>query len=341
MQATRASSCSRQGSRTRAGQPLPNPHAGWRTSAHRVTGPTNVRRRPRSISAQRRCRAARSSADRAASTRWSGRVAIAPIMTVGLRRAIPGWDFASVLPFFRQSETWEDGASEFRGDSGPVRVERVKDPHPAIAALIEAGRSFGMPYLDDHNVPEPEGRGAGKSDDSRGQAVQHGRRLPASRDGSEESLRSDGREGAEAHLFRDALHGARVCHARWPSHGERCARSRPLRRGHRHAAPAYAFRRRAEGRAGAARPFRGGRSAGRWAEPAGPRHDLRSMLRGEGAVAARAAQPERKHRAVEKPGRPGPPGHQFRRHAVRLRHAGARAPLPGPRRQTASRCCPA
>ncbi len=70
-----------------------------------------------------------------------------------------GWDFASVLPLFRRCETWEDGASEFRGGDGPVRVERVKNPHPAIQALIDAGRSFGMPYLDDHNVPEPEGVG--------------------------------------------------------------------------------------------------------------------------------------------------------------------------------------
>ncbi|HEX4138932.1 MAG TPA: GMC family oxidoreductase N-terminal domain-containing protein [Candidatus Methylacidiphilales bacterium] len=70
-----------------------------------------------------------------------------------------GWDFASVLPLFRRSETWEDGAGEFRGGDGPIHVERVQNPHLAIGALIEAGRTFGMPYLDDHNTPEPEGVG--------------------------------------------------------------------------------------------------------------------------------------------------------------------------------------
>src|SRR5215467_11919252 len=70
-----------------------------------------------------------------------------------------GWDFQSVLPLFKQAEDWEDGESEFRGAGGPIRVERAKKLHPATAALIDAGRSYGMPYLDDMNVPEPEGVG--------------------------------------------------------------------------------------------------------------------------------------------------------------------------------------
>jgi choline dehydrogenase len=70
-----------------------------------------------------------------------------------------GWDFHSVLPLFKQSEDWEGGASEFRGAGGPIRVERARKLHPVAAALIDAGKSYGMPYLDDVNVPEPEGVG--------------------------------------------------------------------------------------------------------------------------------------------------------------------------------------
>jgi choline dehydrogenase len=70
-----------------------------------------------------------------------------------------GWDFHSVLPLFKQAEDWEDGGSEFRGAGGPIRVERARDLHPVAAAFIDAGRSCGMPYLDDVNVPEPEGVG--------------------------------------------------------------------------------------------------------------------------------------------------------------------------------------
>src|SRR5262249_49413119 len=46
-----------------------------------------------------------------------------------------------------------------RGAGGPIRVERARDLHPVAAAGIEAGTSYGMPYLDDVNVPEPEGVG--------------------------------------------------------------------------------------------------------------------------------------------------------------------------------------
>src|SRR5262245_39075917 len=70
-----------------------------------------------------------------------------------------GWDVHSVLPLFKMSEDWEDGSSAFRGAVGPIRVERARELHPVVAASIDAGRSYGMPYLDDLNVPEPEGVG--------------------------------------------------------------------------------------------------------------------------------------------------------------------------------------
>jgi choline dehydrogenase len=70
-----------------------------------------------------------------------------------------GWDFHSVLPLFKRAEDWEDGGSAFRGAGGPIRVERARNLHPVADAFIEAGTSYGMPYLDDMNVPEPEGVG--------------------------------------------------------------------------------------------------------------------------------------------------------------------------------------
>jgi choline dehydrogenase len=66
-----------------------------------------------------------------------------------------GWNYDSVLPLFKKSEDWEDGANDFRGAGGPMRVERARDLHPVASALIEDGRSFAMPYLDDMNVPSP------------------------------------------------------------------------------------------------------------------------------------------------------------------------------------------
>jgi choline dehydrogenase len=70
-----------------------------------------------------------------------------------------GWDYDSVLPLFKKSEDWEDGANDFRGAGGPLHIERARDLHPVASAFIEAGRSYGMPYLYDINIPSPRGVG--------------------------------------------------------------------------------------------------------------------------------------------------------------------------------------
>ena len=41
-----------------------------------------------------------------------------------------GWSFSDLLPYFRKSETWEHGASEFHGDSGPVHVSTPRHRAP-------------------------------------------------------------------------------------------------------------------------------------------------------------------------------------------------------------------
>ncbi|MEJ1962787.1 MAG: GMC family oxidoreductase N-terminal domain-containing protein [Gammaproteobacteria bacterium] len=70
-----------------------------------------------------------------------------------------GWDFESVLPFFKKAEDWEDGETELRGAGGPIRVERAKNLHGVAAALIDAARCYGIPYIDDMNGPTLEGAG--------------------------------------------------------------------------------------------------------------------------------------------------------------------------------------
>ena len=70
-----------------------------------------------------------------------------------------GWDYESVLPYFRRSEDWQGGVSAYRGAGGPVRLERSGAQHPVASALIESALSYRMPYLDDINTPEPVGAG--------------------------------------------------------------------------------------------------------------------------------------------------------------------------------------
>ena len=75
------------------------------------------------------------------------------------QRGCEGWDFDSVLPYFRKSEDNERGASEFHGAGGPLRVSN--QPHqPALSKiLLDACIQAGIPYNTDFNGAEQEGVG--------------------------------------------------------------------------------------------------------------------------------------------------------------------------------------
>ncbi|MBB5754806.1 GMC family oxidoreductase [Prosthecomicrobium pneumaticum] len=68
-----------------------------------------------------------------------------------------GWDFASLLPYFRRAEDWEGGANAWRGAGGPLRIERPRDPHPIATALLDAAATLGLPVIDDPNGETNEG----------------------------------------------------------------------------------------------------------------------------------------------------------------------------------------
>jgi choline dehydrogenase-like flavoprotein len=68
-----------------------------------------------------------------------------------------GWNFATVLPYFKRAEDWEGGASSWRGVGGPLRIERPHDPHPIARAMLEAAATLGVPLIDDMNGPSNEG----------------------------------------------------------------------------------------------------------------------------------------------------------------------------------------
>ncbi len=70
-----------------------------------------------------------------------------------------GWSFNDVLPYFRKSERFEDGASEFHGDCGPIHVSRPRHRAPFSQAFVEACLENGMPPTDDFNGQTPEGAG--------------------------------------------------------------------------------------------------------------------------------------------------------------------------------------
>jgi choline dehydrogenase len=71
----------------------------------------------------------------------------------------PGWSYTDVLPYFKKSEDYEDGPSEYHGAGGPLPVTHIKEPNPATVAMIEAAAEVGVPRNDDPNADDILGVG--------------------------------------------------------------------------------------------------------------------------------------------------------------------------------------
>ena len=70
-----------------------------------------------------------------------------------------GWSYDEVLPYFRQSESFERGGDEFRGDSGELNVADMVESHPVLDAYQQAGAELGYPINPDYNGASQEGFG--------------------------------------------------------------------------------------------------------------------------------------------------------------------------------------
>ena len=70
-----------------------------------------------------------------------------------------GWDFDTVLPYFRRLEDYEGGANEYRGTGGPLSVSHIRSVHPLSRALIESCVKAGMTFREDINEPPQMGVG--------------------------------------------------------------------------------------------------------------------------------------------------------------------------------------
>ncbi len=70
-----------------------------------------------------------------------------------------GWDWASVLPYFRKSEGNERGADAFHGGDGPLGVSDHRYRNPLSAVFLEAAAQAGFPLNPDFNGPVQEGFG--------------------------------------------------------------------------------------------------------------------------------------------------------------------------------------
>ncbi|MGC1329645.1 GMC family oxidoreductase [Pseudomonas sp.] len=76
------------------------------------------------------------------------------------RWAQPGWDWASVLPYFKQSENNRLGQDPaLHGTGGELNVEAARDPNPVSGMFVKAAEKIGIRRNDDFNGPRLEGCG--------------------------------------------------------------------------------------------------------------------------------------------------------------------------------------
>ncbi len=86
------------------------------------------------------------------------------------RNGLPDWGYKNCLPYFKRTESWQGGASEHRGHSGPITVRYTNNEDPIVDAFLDAARSAGFPITQDISGPDPEGFGLAQS------TIRNGRR---------------------------------------------------------------------------------------------------------------------------------------------------------------------
>ncbi len=85
------------------------------------------------------------------------------------------WDYAHCLPYFKRLETCLAGGDAYRGETGPLVLERGPAKNPLFGAFLEAAQQAGYPLTQDVNGYQQEG--VAKFDRN----IHQGRRLSAAR----------------------------------------------------------------------------------------------------------------------------------------------------------------
>ena len=89
------------------------------------------------------------------------------------RNGLPNWTYKDCLPYFKRTESWQGGESEYRGGAGPITVRHTNTTDPITDAFLAAAKDAGFPITDDINGPDPVGFGRSQS------TIRNGRRCSA------------------------------------------------------------------------------------------------------------------------------------------------------------------
>ena len=86
-----------------------------------------------------------------------------------------GWDFESVLPYFKRSENNENGADAYHGSGGPLSVSNIRSLHPLSDDYLQACVNLGIKRVADINTPPQAGVGYVPATQRRGRRHSTGR----------------------------------------------------------------------------------------------------------------------------------------------------------------------
>ena len=130
----------------------------------------------------------------------------------------PGWAYSDVLPYFRRQESWQGGASFYRGGDGPLATRKSRYEDPLVDAYTEAAVQAGHPYNDDYNGAEQYGIARMQM------TIRHGRRESAATAYLYSALSRDNlRLEVKAHVTRVVMAGTRAIGVDYLRHGSPCA----------------------------------------------------------------------------------------------------------------------
>jgi choline dehydrogenase len=72
-------------------------------------------------------------------------------------RGLEGWDYASVLPYFKRLERSWRGENRYHGASGPVQNVPVDYPESLFLQHQQAAMNMGLPLCNDHHAESQDG----------------------------------------------------------------------------------------------------------------------------------------------------------------------------------------
>ena len=70
-----------------------------------------------------------------------------------------GWDWQTVLPYFKKSEKQQHGESKFHGADGYLSVSDLRHTNPLSHSFVDAAEEIGLSKVTDFNSAEREGLG--------------------------------------------------------------------------------------------------------------------------------------------------------------------------------------